>query len=68
MNDLVVVGRDKFYITMSNYYRDNPKFTLEYISQIAWGGVIYFDGTKARALIPTGLFIPNGINISPDQK
>jgi sugar lactone lactonase YvrE len=68
MNDLVVIGRDKFYITMLLHYRDKPMRTVEYMTQSAWGAVLYYDGKKARAVIPSGLFMPNGINISPDQK
>ncbi|XP_060580715.1 serum paraoxonase/arylesterase 1-like [Ruditapes philippinarum] len=68
MNDLVAVGRDQFYITKCLHYRDKPRSTFEYMSQSAWGSVLYFDGTKARPVVPSGLFMPNGINISPDKK
>ncbi|XP_060596917.1 serum paraoxonase/arylesterase 1-like isoform X2 [Ruditapes philippinarum] len=68
MNDLVAVGRDKFYITRFIHYRDKPLNMLEIVTQRAWGALLYFDGKKERPVVPTGLSIPNGINISPDQK
>ncbi|XP_053395644.1 uncharacterized protein LOC123523548 [Mercenaria mercenaria] len=68
MNDLVAVGRDKFYITKFIHYRERPWSILEYMTQNAWAGVMYYDGKKARDVVPTGLLLPNGINISPDGK
>ena len=68
MNDLVAVGLDKFYITKFYHFRGKTLGILEYMTQNAWGGIIYYDGKKGRAVIPSGLLLPNGINISPDGK
>ncbi|XP_045157147.2 serum paraoxonase/arylesterase 1-like [Mercenaria mercenaria] len=68
MNDLVAVGKDKFYITKFFHYRDMLWRTLEFLSQKAWGGIMYYDGRKARDAVSSGLHMPNGINVSPDGK
>lgn len=65
MNDLVVVGLDKFYITKFAQYRENTKYQLEMFSRWRSGKVLFYDGNKARSVM-SGLNHPNGINISPD--
>lgn len=65
MNDLVAVGKDKFYITKSIHFR--KYIVLEWISHLKFGGIYYYDGNKAREVIQ-GYHVPNGINISPDKK
>lgn len=66
MNDLIAVGRDQFYITRCMFYRDRMRSLLEGMSQSAWGGIMFYDGKRARDVVQTGLLMPNGINISPD--
>jgi arylesterase / paraoxonase len=63
LNDLVVIGEDQFYFT--NYYYGN--LDLEVLLQLRWGSIGFFDGAKAK-LIETGLYIPNGLMLSPNQK
>ncbi|KAL4236468.1 Serum paraoxonase/lactonase 3 [Mactra antiquata] len=67
MNDLVVVGRDKFYITKFWEYRDKLKHFLETLLWMKYGGIFYYDGTHAREMV-SGLDLPNGINVSPDGR
>ncbi|KAL4235930.1 Serum paraoxonase/arylesterase 2 [Mactra antiquata] len=67
MNDLVVVGKDKFFITMFRYYRGGYMQKFEMLARRPWGGVLYYDGSKARQAA-SGLFLPNGINVSKDKK
>ncbi|WAR23860.1 PON1-like protein [Mya arenaria] len=69
MNDLVVVGRDQFYITKFWTYRPVQYYQLvvEVMTMRHWGGVMFYDGRRARSVVE-GLFQPNGINMSPDGK
>jgi len=68
MNDLVVVARDQFYITRYFWARGDVARTMfEVLTRRHWGAVQYYDGRRARTLVEN-LFIPNGINISPDGK
>lgn len=63
LNDLAVVAEDQFYF--SNYYYAH--FELEVVLRLSWGSIGFFDGAKAT-MLKTGLFIPNGLMLSPDQK
>ncbi|XP_053392454.1 serum paraoxonase/arylesterase 2-like [Mercenaria mercenaria] len=67
MNNLVVVGMDKFYITKYTMYNDLLRIQLEHLSHLRNGKVLFYDGQKA-IVVSSGHFLPNGINISPDQK
>lgn len=69
VNDLLVVGRDKFYITKFTHFpfNENYKGNLEWLSRWKTGQVFYFDGHRAREVV-SGLQQPNGINASPDRK
>lgn len=69
VNDLLVVGKDKFYITQfcHFHFHENSKLNLEWLSRWKTGKVLYFDGHRARE-VATDLQQPNGINISPDGK
>ncbi|XP_053394247.1 serum paraoxonase/arylesterase 2-like isoform X2 [Mercenaria mercenaria] len=67
MNDMVAVGRDKFYITKFAHFRDYRNYNLEIFSGMKLGGIFYYDGHKARE-VASGYYVPNGINISPDKK
>lgn len=67
MNDMVAVGKDKFYITKFARYRDYLKYNIEMFSGMKYGGIFYYDGHKARE-VASGYYMPNGINISPDKK
>ena len=63
LNDLVVVGDDQFFFT--NYYYMNDKFELMFA--LRWGSLGFFDGARST-LLNTGLYIPNGIAVSPDRR
>ncbi|XP_045157145.2 serum paraoxonase/arylesterase 2-like [Mercenaria mercenaria] len=69
MNDLVVVGKDKFYISQFAHFpiRDMTKVNLEWLSRWKTGNIYYYDGHRAR-VVASNLEQPNGINISPDAK
>ncbi|KAL4235931.1 Serum paraoxonase/arylesterase 1 [Mactra antiquata] len=67
MNDLVVVGKDKFFITLFWYYSGGYMQLFEMLARRPWGGVLYYDGSKARQAA-SDLFMPNGINVSKDKK
>ncbi|KAL4236459.1 Serum paraoxonase/arylesterase 2 [Mactra antiquata] len=67
MNDLVAVGKDKFYITRFSRYRDFYKYNMEIFSGRRYGGILYYDGKRARE-VASGYYLPNGINISPDKR
>jgi arylesterase / paraoxonase len=63
LNDLVVVGEDQFYFTNAIY----ANLDLEVFLQLRWGSIGFFDGAKSK-LIETGLHLPNGVMLSPNQK
>jgi arylesterase/paraoxonase len=63
LNDLVVVGDDKFFFT--NYYYAVD--WLEWPLGLRWASLGYFDGNRSR-LIETGLSIANGLALSPNNK
>ncbi|XP_060580716.1 serum paraoxonase/arylesterase 1-like [Ruditapes philippinarum] len=67
MNNLVAVGKDKFYITKFWQSRDTYMEYAEMMLRMKTGGVLYYDGKKARQVVGD-LEMPNGINISPDGK
>ena len=69
MNDLVIVDKDKFYITQYIHSRDYNKAVYEIwlLSHVKYTGkVFYYGGERAREVV-SDLFVPNGINISPDK-
>ena len=67
MNDLVVVGKDKFYITKTIHFRSMIGFVLELGLGIPTGKLIYFDGTSAKT-VKSGFIMANGIAISNDKR
>ena len=66
MNDLVAVGPDQFYITQWLYNRDLAYSYIEFALFQHLGKVFFFDGRKAKE-VASGMFVSNGINISPDK-
>ncbi|ELU08791.1 hypothetical protein CAPTEDRAFT_193248 [Capitella teleta] len=65
INDLVVVGENRFYYT--NYLSKQLPEGIQTFGRVAWGSIGYFDGQKT-SLVHENLLLPNGINISPDLK
>ncbi|ELU15544.1 hypothetical protein CAPTEDRAFT_168770 [Capitella teleta] len=65
LNDLVVVGENRFYYT--NFLSKQLPESIQKFGRIAWGSIGYFDGRKT-SLVHENLLLPNGINISPDSK
>ena len=68
LNDLVVVGLDKFYVT--NYFTTQSRAlkTIElWVFFLPLQTVVYFDGKNGTVAL-RGLYGPNGIDISPDKK
>jgi hypothetical protein len=69
LNDLVVVGMDKFYITnlMSMTSKMMRMVESLLLFPIPLQNMVYFDGQKGSVVV-RGLSAPNGINISPDKQ
>ncbi|XP_060596918.1 serum paraoxonase/arylesterase 1-like [Ruditapes philippinarum] len=67
MNDLVAVGKDKFYITYFARFRDYNRYMMETLMGMKNGAIFYYDGHRARE-VASGFHLPNGINISPNKK
>ena len=67
MNNLIAVGKDKFYITKFWQSRKANMQYAEMMLRMKTGGVVYYDGKKARQVVDN-LELPNGISISPDGK
>ena len=66
MNDLVAIDKDKFYITQWLHARTLLYSYVELFLFQYLGKVFYYDGRKAKEVV-SGLFVANGINISPDK-
>ncbi|KAL4236462.1 hypothetical protein ACF0H5_004848 [Mactra antiquata] len=68
MNDLVMVGLDKFYTTryLTLSRTEYWYIFFEHICQQKWGKIFYYDGRKARE-VSSGHYMGNGINSSPDK-
>lgn len=68
LNDLVVVGDDKFYVTNWFTMKSPIMRQLEAILFVLpLQNVVYFDG-KAGTVVLSGKYGANGINASPDKK
>lgn len=67
LNDLVVVGMDKFYTTMDRYFSNSILQQVETYSRVALGCVVYFDGEKAM-VASENIKYPNGITKSNDGR
>ena len=63
LNNLVLMGEDRFYFT--NYYKFHMPTEIKH--GLPLGNVCFYDGTKARIVL-NELCIPNGIASSPDGK
>jgi len=59
LNDLAVVGEDKFYFTNLKKYC----FTMELVFRLPFGSIGFYNGTGAQ-LVEENLFMPNGIALS----
>ena len=66
-NDLVAVGRDRFYLTNTHRYPPGTMQTLETYLQIAGAQVLFYGPGGFRPAIEDMVF-PNGINISRDGR
>ena len=66
-NDVLAVGPNQFYFTNYQYYHGNWKGQLELYQLCAWGSIGYYDGSKT-VIIQDQLCLPNGINMSPDER
>ncbi|OWF50641.1 Serum paraoxonase/arylesterase 1 [Mizuhopecten yessoensis] len=65
MNDLVMTSSRTFYITKYLTLPDHQ--SLELLLMLKYGEVLYYDGSDFRS-VAQGLHMPNGINVSPDQR
>jgi arylesterase/paraoxonase len=66
-NDILAVGRDRFFVTNTHYNRPGLWQTLETWLRFKRAQVVYFDGSGFRVAI-ADLQVPNGINLSPDGR
>jgi len=66
-NDLVAVGRDRFYLTNTHRHPPGVMQTLETFLQIAGAQVLFYGPGGFRLAIDDMVF-PNGINISRDGR
>ena len=67
MNDIKVVGRDRFYFTNFYYFTKSLGMLLEFLSPIRMGSVVYYGDSKGTVLLQRQA-LPNGINTSPDGR
>ena len=67
LNDLVVVGKDEFYVTVDRYFKKSLLRSIEVYSRIALAYVLYFNTTGA-IIASERLKYPNGITKSNDGR
>jgi len=65
LNNLVLVGRDRFYAT--NFVRSPSLMVVEFALELPLGSVVYFDGQKGQTVL-NFLPGPNGVAVSKDRK
>jgi len=63
LNDLALIGNDKFYFTNDRKYC----YYMETVFRVPFGSVGYYDGSHAELMVED-LFIPNGLALSNDKK
>ena len=63
ITDIVATGDNSFYFV--KLFEVN--WMLEFCFGVRAGNVGFYDGTRARIVL-MGLFVPTGINVSPDGK
>lgn len=61
-NDLVAGGRDRFFVTNSRRYATGLRGWLEANLRLAWGNVVYYDGSIFWEAL-AGIGFPNGIDV-----
>ncbi len=66
-NDLVAVGRDRFYVTNTHRHPPGTMQTLETYLQLAGAQVLFYGPGGFRPAIEDMVF-PNGINVSRDGR
>lgn len=66
-NDIVAVGKRRFYATNDRRHRDGFLATVEGYLQMPWASVSYFDGSRGR-IAADGISFANGINASADGR
>lgn len=64
-NDLVAVGKDRFYATNDHGSTSGLGETLENYLMLPRASVVYYDGNVFKT-VAEGLLFANGINVSPD--
>ncbi|MFN2375311.1 MAG: strictosidine synthase family protein [Candidatus Binatia bacterium] len=64
-NDIVAVGKRRFYATNDRRHREGFLATVEAYLQLPWASVSYFDGSRGR-IAADGIAFANGINASAD--
>ena len=68
LNDITAVGKDSFYGTQDLEYRYGTVMSfIELGGLLALGKVWYFKGQDMK-LVLSGLWGPNGMNVSPDLR
>ncbi|XP_074652090.1 serum paraoxonase/arylesterase 2-like [Tubulanus polymorphus] len=67
MNDVLATSEDTFYVTIMNRFRSKLLRHIEALLTLPLGSVVYYDG-KDTSTVASNLYLPNGINWSPDHK
>ncbi|XP_055342128.1 uncharacterized protein LOC129590780 [Paramacrobiotus metropolitanus] len=68
LNDLTVVGMDRFYASNAETFKSKILREIElFLFFIPAQNVVYYDGQKASVVLP-GMFGANGLDVSPDRK
>ena len=69
MNNLIVIGKDEFYVTQWHYFTNHALQQLEIFLRLPLMSVFYYNG-KIEAVLQAakGLRSPNGINKSNNNK
>jgi len=66
-NNVVAIGRDKFYVTNFIHFSHPLGFAVEFSQKLPFGSVWFYDGTQFVQVLD-GLRGPNGIAVSKSKK
>jgi len=65
LNDLAVIGKDKFYFTNDRDHSYIP-LVANFAFRLPSGSIGFYDGNSTR-LVKKDLFYPNGLALSDDN-
>ncbi|XP_007506039.2 serum paraoxonase/lactonase 3 isoform X1 [Monodelphis domestica] len=67
VNDIVVLGQERFYATNDHYFTGHFLSQLELFLDLQWTNVVYYSPDEVKE-VASGLGFANGIALSPDRK